>query len=123
MSAYTYDSREGGERHFNLIVEPERGGALAITAASAQATRRSVQLNYTLSREATVTIHIRNLAGREIATIGRGEQAAAGANTAVWNLQTAQGVAAPSGTYLVVFEAVDADGQQVRAMKSVSVQR
>jgi len=123
MRAYTYDSREGGERHFRLVLEPDRGGNLVIAAASAQATRRSVQVSYTLSRDAAMTIHVRNMAGREIATLARGEAVAAGANTAVWNLRSAGGVAVPSGTYLVVLEAVDADGQQVRATRSVTVQR
>jgi len=123
MPQYTYDSRQGGERRFRLIVEPERGGNLAITAASAQANAKSVQLSYTLSKAATVTASVRNLAGREVATVLRGQPAAAGTNVVVWNLKNAQGALVPSGTYLVVLEAVADDGEQARAMRSVTIHR
>jgi hypothetical protein len=123
MQAYTYDSREGGERHFRLIVEPQRGGNLAITAAGAQPTRGGVALTYTLSRQAAVTITIRNLIGREIATIVRGQDTAGGTNTAMWDLKNAQGTRVPSGSYLVVLQAASDDGQQTQALRSVTVNR
>jgi hypothetical protein len=123
MAAYTYDSRDGGVHRFRLVVEPERGGSLVITAATAQAQTRTVELSYTLSKQAAVTITIRNIAGREIATIVRGQDMAAGANTAVWSLKDAHGLAVPSGPYVVVFKAVAEDGQQASTLKTVTVQR
>ncbi|MBM3473933.1 MAG: hypothetical protein FJX75_11745 [Armatimonadetes bacterium] len=123
MAAYAYDSGDGGLRHFRLIVEPDRGGALVITAAATQARTRTVEISYTLSRQAAVSISILNIAGREIATIQRGQDTAAGANTAVWNLKSATGAPVPSGAYVVVFKAVAEDGQQATTLKTVNVQR
>lgn len=123
MRSYSYDSRSGGERHFRLVVEPERGGNLVITAASATPTARGVAIAYTLSRSAAVTVTIRNIAGRQVACPVTSKEATAGGNVVVWNLKNAQGAPVPAGTYLVELVAVAEDGQQARALKSVTVQR
>jgi len=123
MGSYRYDSREGGERHFRLIVEPDRGGNLVITGATATPSERGVMIAYTLSKSAAVTLTIRNIAGREVASPIRSQETAAGANTALWNLTSAQGARVPAGTYLVEIVAVAEDGQQARALKSVTIQR
>ncbi|MGQ9729633.1 MAG: carboxypeptidase regulatory-like domain-containing protein [Candidatus Zipacnadales bacterium] len=121
-TGYTYNSGQGGERQFRLLVEPDRGGNLTVDLA-AMPTGRGVELTYTLAKSAVVTIRVRNMAGREVATVIHGKDVAAGTNTTIWNLQNEQGLRVPSGTYLVVLEAVAEDGQQVQAMRPVMVRR
>jgi methionine-rich copper-binding protein CopC len=123
LVAYTYDSRDGGERPFRLVVEPDRGGNLALVIAAAQANARTVEVNYTLAKAAAMTVRVLNLAGREVAVVQRAQDTPAGQNTAVWNLLSANGTAVPAGTYLIELQAVAADGQQARAVRAVSVSR
>jgi hypothetical protein len=123
LVAYTYDSRDGGERPFRLVVEPDRGGNLALVIAAAQANARTVEVNYTLAKAAAMTVRVLNLAGREVAVVQRAQDTPAGQNTAVWNLLSASGTAVPAGTYLIELQAVAADGQQARAVRAVSVSR
>ncbi len=123
MAGLTYNSREGGERKFVLEISPETGGQLAISAASAQQTGVGVEITYALSARATVAATVRNVAGREVATITTGSDVEAGRNSVVWNLQSASGTKVPGGRYIIELNAVTDDGQRASAIQSVSVTR
>ena len=123
MTAYEYNSREGGERRFVLEVAPEQGGQLMIRATSAIDAGGSVELSYTLTQSATVTATVQNLAGRPVAVAMPAKNVGAGTNTLVWNLTGNTGVKVPAGQYLMVLEAVGQDGQRNSSLRPVTVNR
>ena len=47
----------------------------------------------------------------------------AGANTLLWNARSDQGLAAPSGAYLVEVVARDDDGSEARAVTQLRISR
>ena len=121
MSGYTYNSGEGGDRHFTLTVAPATAGGLVVTAASAQQVSGGAQIVYTLSRPASVTVSIMNIAGRTVRTLGAGSVQTAGVNVANWNLRSDAGASVPAGRYLVQIQAVADDGQKVQALSQLNV--
>ncbi len=124
MPAYTYNSGEGGSRHFSLEVSDGVGGGLAIASATASATGGGqVAISYTLSADAQVSVQVLNIAGRPIAALATSQAKAAGANTAVWSGRSKSGTACPAGQYLVQITALADDGQSVQALVPVLVQR
>jgi len=117
---YTYKPRTG-QRQFKLWLG-KRTGSVQITGVTTQTTRVGAQIAYTLSADADVAIEIRNIAGRLIRAIPCGT-AAAGLNTATWNLRNATGAPVPSGTYLCTVAAKAADGSQLTAIRTMTVRR
>jgi Carboxypeptidase regulatory-like domain len=123
LAAYRYSSGEGGERRFRLEIAPEAGGNLVVSAATAQQARAGVSISYTLSKRASISVQVINVSGRRVATVARNQAVGAGRNTSLWNLQGEGGVKVPAGTYMVVIDAVAADGQRAHAMERVTVER
>jgi len=120
---YTYRSRTAGEqRKFEIICGGPNGGAV-MTQMTAAPAKAGVEVTYTLARTANVTVEVRNLAGRLVATVPAG-QGQVGLNRAVWNGQAAAGQGVPNGRYLICVTAVAADnGETARAVTAVRVQR
>ena len=96
-------------------------GALCSVAVT-QANGQFVSIVYGLSAEADITIEVRNIAGRLVRAIPCGT-AAAGLNTATWNLRNATGAPVPSGMYLCTITARTAAGTQATAVRTVQVRR
>ncbi len=96
MPAYTYNSGQGGSRHFRLEVGEGEGSGLAIAAATASATAGGqVAVGYTLTAEAQVSVEVLNIAGRVVAAIAADQPKAAGASRAVWNGRSKAGTVCP----------------------------
>jgi len=86
-------------------------------------TRSGAQVTFALSADAQVGARVLNIAGRSVGTICRAQDCPAGSNTLVWSGHSDQGLAVPSGTYLVEVSAKTADGTQSRALAQVRVNR
>jgi hypothetical protein len=91
--------------------------APGLTVASAP-TPHGAQITVGLCAEADVTVRIRNLAGREIATLTPGALPA-GVHTLVWGGTAKTGTMAPQGLYLVEVTAHSAGGASQRAIASL----
>ena len=123
MPSYVYSSGQGGVREFQLEVSPRTTAGLTIRPAGASVNARAASIAYVLSAEADVYARVTNLAGRPVRTLSNGEAASAGTNTLMWNLMADTQTRVPNGTYMVVIEAVGADGQRVKALQAISVAR
>ena len=98
------------------------GGGLRITGTTAVPAAGGAEIAYTLSAPASVTITVRNLAGRPIATVIRDRDPAVGLQRTLWNACADNGLRAPSGTYMVEIAARSADGGQARSLATVRLQ-
>jgi hypothetical protein len=121
---YAYQPKDGdGPRRFQIIAEQGGSGVLQVTSLQAQPTGNGATLVFTLSRPARTTIRVRNIAGREVALLESDELRPAGMNTKPWNGCGSQGHRLPAGMYLVELVAVDEEGQQVSAVRTLSLRR
>ncbi|MCD6362194.1 MAG: hypothetical protein J7M38_15150, partial [Armatimonadetes bacterium] len=123
MSAYRYDSGEGGVRHFQLEVSDGTGGGLIITSAAATGSAAGATISYTLSLPAQVNVEVINIAGRRVATLTTGQAAPAGLNTLAWNGRSSSGTRCPAGRYLVRITASADDGQRVESIVPLNLAR
>jgi hypothetical protein len=89
--------------------------ALSVTGATALPTAGGAEIVYTLGSPAVVTITIRNLAGRPVATVVRDQTATVGLQRAVWSGCADNGLRAPAGVYLAEISARSTDGRQSHA--------
>lgn len=105
------------DKIWNFTTEPAAASPLLVSAA---ATRAGVQVSLSLASAADVTLMVRNLAGRPIATLPVGALAA-GAHTRLWNRRSTLGGRAPAGPYLVEAVARGSDGSQTRALAPVQL--
>ena len=108
-------------RRFEIEVSDTPQGLLTVTTSAAQAAGRGASVSYTLSREAQVTVEIRNLAGRLVAAIDAQATQPAGRNVATWGGRTQAGTTVPAGRYLIRVIARSADGQEASAMATVTI--
>ncbi len=117
-SGYTFQTGDEQEiRHFRIICTVAQSGSLAVSAINtANATDGSVTVSYTLTRAATVTADIRNIAGLPIARLTRTEAAAGVTQTMSWNGRNHSGTRVPNGRYLVRLTARTPEGQTVQAI-------
>ncbi|MBM3476861.1 MAG: hypothetical protein FJX75_26610 [Armatimonadetes bacterium] len=108
-----FDPLEGG-------VHPtgETSGEM-LSAAAAIPAGAGAEVVYTLSAPAEVTVTVRNLAGRPIATVLRDRDTAAGLQRNVWSGCADNGLRVPAGAYVIEIAARSADGTQARALTTV----
>jgi len=124
MPAYSYNSGDGGARHFALEVTDNFGGGLMITSALAASTAAGgASVSYTLSAAAEVNVEVLNIAGRKVATLANDQVASAGANTLTWSGRSNAGTLCPAGRYLVRIQAAADDGQRVETLAPLSLGR
>ncbi|MFP3904325.1 MAG: FlgD immunoglobulin-like domain containing protein, partial [Armatimonadota bacterium] len=111
--------------HGNLAIEMNKdtGASLSLTGLSTTQTAAGAAITYNLSKPATVTARVRNIAGRTVATIADGAVQPAGNGNMVWNLQSRTGSLVPSGVYLISVTASSEDGQQTSVVRTLSVRR
>jgi hypothetical protein len=123
-TGYTYRSRAAGERRrFEITFGGPALGPVVTQMAATPAKAGAVELTYTLGRAADVTIEVRNLAGRLVATVPAG-QGQVGLNRVLWNGQAAGGQGVPSGRYVICVTAVaDDNGETVCAVRPVTLAR
>ena len=116
---------EATERVLKIVVQPRPSQSLAVTSVQSAATGQGgLALTYTLSSAAAVDVRVRNIAGAVINELAVGREAAAGANTLLWNGRNARGNFVPSGRYLCEITARSPlTGQAVSVVHALQVQR
>jgi len=126
-SGYTFHTSPqpgGSERRFRITVSQGNVGGLAVTELVSTPTKGgAISLGYRLSKTASVTVTVRNIAGRVIRTLAVNEVQGAGPNRLSWDGRNDAGVETPNGTYLCEVRAQTEDGQQVRALRPVMLVR
>ena len=116
-----YSFRAGTEpRH--LVIEATTGQrAVIVTAMSAEAGRGSAVVTYTLTQAATVTVEVRNIAGRPVKQVRTDALVAAGTNTAAWDLTNQAGVRVPAGRYMISLTARAEDGSATNEVRLLDI--
>ena len=99
------------------------GGILGVSGVAAIPTTTGVELAFTLSAEAAVTVTVSNLAGRRVATVTRAAPLPEGLQRLAWDGRGDTGTAVPGGRYLVSIEARTEEGQVARALAPVVLGR
>jgi hypothetical protein len=108
-----YDPLAGGVRPTAL------NGPLAVTGAAALPTRAGVEIAFTLSQAAEVTVEVLNVAGRPVAIPAHQARLPAGLNRVSWSGLTVNGTQAPPGRYVVRILAQTPTGRRAAALCSV----
>jgi flagellar hook assembly protein FlgD len=109
-------------RRFQVVAEPKQGPGIQITDLRAEPGRGSrLQIQFTLNQAAETTVVVRSLSGREIADVEQRKSRSTGLNAVAWDGRDAQGRPLPPGVYLLEVQALDEEGQQVRAVRSVTL--
>jgi flagellar hook assembly protein FlgD len=81
------------------------------------------QIVFTLNRDASVAVEVRNVAGRLVRTISAATPAVGGElTTLAWDGRSSAGTKAPAGRYLVVVTATTEDGQSAKAVGTLKLQ-
>jgi hypothetical protein len=106
-----------------VIPTSRRQGSLAVVGAAATPTGQGTLVRFSLSAPAYVTVAVRNLSGRVVATLCRSRACVAGATALPWAGQSDSGSRVPNGAYLVEIKAGAADGQAARALAALSLSR
>jgi hypothetical protein len=117
-SGYSFTNGTGQEtRHLRIIATMDDVGALAVSGMNAAQTGDgSVAITYSVTRSASVSADIRNIAGYPIARLGDSDVAGGETQTLTWNGRNAGGARVPNGRYLVRLTARTAEGQTVQAI-------
>lgn len=114
---------QGAERRLTLEIIPRSATTLVTSVAVAQAAAGRVVVTYALTAPASVTAEVMNIAGRTVKRLAVDRAETAGTHTLSWDLTNNAGSVVPRGTYLLSIVARTDDGQQVRAVRTFSVNR
>lgn len=118
---------EAGTRSFTLSMV--QAGSSKPVISNALVTRSSrennapVQISYTLSDSALVTVRVLSATGKEVFTATRGRADSAGQNSVTWTLRDNANRAVAPGTYKVEILAETTSGDRVRRVVPVNVIR
>jgi flagellar hook assembly protein FlgD len=117
-TGYTYRTGDGPEtRRLKIVATVDQSNTLAISGVTtAVAGDGTVAITYSVSRAASVTADIRNIAGVPIARLSSLETPAGSTQTLSWNGRNFGGAPVPNGKYLVRLTAKSAEGQSVQAI-------
>ncbi|HCU34025.1 MAG TPA: hypothetical protein DGT21_00870 [Armatimonadetes bacterium] len=110
-------------RQLSIVVSSDPVGQLAVAGASASAGAEGVSVSYTLSKPASVSVEVRNIAGRLVGRAADGELQTTGLQSVVWNCRNNAGAKVPAGLYLISIAAATEDGQRAQGLTSVMVTR
>ncbi len=109
---------EAGERQFDLTVLPPSAGGLRVTGFRAVPSRgRAVTFEAQLTADAELLLRVSSLTGRVVAEVG--PVAGEGLTTLAWDGLDRDGRPVPRGTYQVTLVARSADGELVRAVRTL----
>jgi hypothetical protein len=122
--SYTFRSGAAGEKRDLEVSCAAPGAQLVLQQVAATPVKAGgIEVVYALPRAADVTVEIRNVAGRAVATVPA-PQSSAGLNRVLWNGLSAGGQALPNGTYLVALKAVAQDnGETAQAVRAIRLER
>lgn len=110
----------GGERELLVTVLPRSSSSLAVLNFQPGASRgRAITFDVELTGEAEVFLRITSLSGRPIAETA--PVSAGGPVRLVWNGLDSAGRRVPRGSYQVVLVARNADGELLRALRTITV--
>lgn len=120
---YTFKLAEPGVRRLRVIASHASAPVLVMNSLQAVPSGGGVSLSYTLSRDADVSVEIRNISGVLIRTLPATKGVAGTTQTAVWNGVSDRGARAPSGKYFARVTARAADGQTAQALRPFTIAR
>lgn len=120
---YIYNSgTTESSRRFKLYAEPSDSGSLMITNVAISQTRgSSVSINYTISRDASVEVRVRDNRNKLIRKLGGNTTRAAGINSMSWDCALNNGDQAPSGLYMAEIVATGPDGEVAKTIRPILV--
>lgn len=122
-SAYTYNSGSTpGVRRFKLSIQPAGSGALMVTNVTVTQTKgSSINIGYTISRDARVEVRIRDSRNRAVRTLAGNTTRAAGLNSVHWDCTFEDGSSVPSGLYAAEIIATGPDGEVAKIVRPILV--
>jgi len=117
--AYPYINRSAAPRAFEIRAEAGSSSALLVSGFAARPTRGgSLELVYTLSQPAAVSLRVLSAAGRPVAGVEKNAGSRAGLNQVAWAPST-EGASLPRGLYLVELTAHTDAGVAAKAVTAV----
>ncbi len=122
-SGYTFKLAEPGVRRLRVVASKESAPILVMNSLQAVPAGHGVSLSYTLSRDADVSVEIRNISGVLVRALPATRGVAGTTQTAVWNGVSDRGVRVPAGKYFARVTARAADGQTAQALRPFTIAR
>jgi hypothetical protein len=113
----------GAPCDLEIVLRRDNASGLAVMGLFGAQSGQSMQIAFSLSADAAVSVRILNIAGRPIRDLVLDEPQTAGRSTLLWNLRSATGAPVPSGAYLVELTARSEDGQVARGIGRTWVNR
>ena len=129
VSGYRFDAASASTREFKIQVETGTvsraviGNVVVTRNSRGTGGDSSVRLTYSLASDATTTVRILKANGSEVMTVSRGRADKAGQNEVVWNLMDQANRAMPPGTYRAEIVAEGQDGERVRKIVPIVINR
>ena len=120
--SYCFTAGESA-RQLSIVVSSDPVGQLAVAGASASAGAEGVSVSYTLSKPASVSVQVLNIAGRVVGRAAENELQTTGLQSVVWNCRNSAGAKVPAGRYFISIAAATEDGQRAQGLTSVMVTR
>ncbi len=121
--SYRYQASEAGVRRFRLTITDGEALLHLNSVTTAATPTGGAQVTFALSAPAQVSVEILNISGRRIRQVVADRLYPAGAGVVLWNGRNSAGAAVPAGIYLVGVTAQGESGQQVTALRPVSITR
>jgi len=123
-TGYRFTARSEQTRRLQLTVQEKTAGALMIGTMNAQPTAGgAAQIVFSLSQSAETTVEILNIAGRCVSKVEQQHLRSAGNHTILFDGRNSYGAPIPAGRYLVAVTAQADNGQQVRRVAPVILNR
>ncbi len=123
-AGYVFTTGANGARRKLILEVVPRSQTTLLTGVTAQQVGGArVVVTYQLTGPAAVTAKVLNIAGRVVRTLVTNRAETAGRHTIGWNMDNESGSPVPSGTYLFVLQAQTEDGQQVKVVRPLAVNR
>ncbi len=121
-TAYRYQATNAGVRRLQLSISEL--GSLNLTNVTTAATPAGgAQVTFTLSAPGQASLEILNISGRPVRQVVAGRTYPAGTAQVLWDGRNGAGALVPAGTYLVRVTAHADNGQQVSALRPLSIGR
>lgn len=124
QAGYVVDATESaGTRRFAIEASRRRTGPALVTALSVKPAGQGSQVVFTLSKPASCTVAVMNIAGRVVREVERDRLRGAGTQTAAWDGRSRDGTPVPAGVYLVKVTARGEDGTVTSALRNIRLAR
>ncbi len=122
-SGYRFRVGQGEVERPLEIIAARASRHVQVRALAARPTATGVDVCFTLSAPAAVTVEVLNMAGRHVQQVVAGREMGAGPCRVHWNGTAASGVPVPAGRYLVQVTARTADGEQITRVAPVVIRK